>query len=67
MSGEVKGHEGRASQGGREVWVSPRGASHLRSAFEQMDLLLRAQQLEAGLGSLVALLRHLQAVRREIA
>ena len=39
-------------------------ADHLADAFEQMDLLLSARSVDAGLVFLVALLHHLQAMRR---
>ncbi len=39
-------------------------ADHLRAAFEQMDLLLRAEQEDAGLPYLVSMVQHLRAVRQ---
>ncbi len=37
-------------------------AGHLASALEQMDLLLRTQQIDVALGHLVGMLGHLQVV-----
>jgi len=40
---------------------------HLRSALTQMDLLLASEQVDAGLGHLLAMLEHLRALRRAVA
>lgn len=45
------------------ITLQPDTAEHLRAAFGQMDLLLKAQRVDAGLQRLVALLRHLSVVR----
>jgi len=47
--------------------LSHAAAGHLRAAMEQMDLLMEARHVEAGLGSLESMLRHLRAVRRTVA
>ena len=39
---------------------------HLCAALEQMDLLLASQQAETGLAHLVALLKHLRALRQAV-
>jgi len=41
-------------------------AGHLEEAFEQMDLLLSARSVDAGLVFLVTMLHHLQAMRRTL-
>ena len=37
---------------------------HLCAALEQMDLLLASQNVEAGLAHLLAMIRHLEALRQ---
>jgi hypothetical protein len=48
------------------VTLGPDAADHLADAFEQMDLLLATRSVDAGLVFLVALLHHLQAMRRAL-
>ena len=43
--------------------LSPEATMHLCAAAEEMDLLLAADRVDAGLGHLVALLGHLRVVR----
>jgi hypothetical protein len=44
------------------VMLQQDAAGHLRSALEQMDLLLQTQQTDVALGHLVAMLKHLRVV-----
>ncbi len=62
---QERGVLGGAVQGG--TWLSAAAAEQLRAALEQMDLLLAAQQLEAGSRHLVELLRKLRDLRVEMA
>ena len=48
------------------IVVSHHAAASLRSAMEQMDLLLGCKQAEAGLAHLLAMLLHLQSFRRTL-
>ncbi len=56
--------EGRTYGACGAVILPDEAAWRLRSAFEQMDLLLETQQVDVGLDHLLELLRSLQAVRR---
>ncbi|MCK4276704.1 MAG: hypothetical protein KAX78_09325 [Phycisphaerae bacterium] len=51
---------------GEAVILQEAAVEHLQNAFRQMDLLLRAQRVDAGLFHLVAMIRSLQALRRFI-
>ena len=44
--------------------LPPDVSGHLREVFEQMDLLLSCEQVEAGMCCLVSMLQHLRALRR---
>lgn len=48
------------------IRLTPKGSFALREAISQMDLLLQAPHVDAGLGNLVCMLQHLQILRREI-
>jgi len=45
--------------------LSEETAGHLHGAFEQMDLMLATRQVDAALGHLLQLLKHLQTVRAD--
>jgi len=57
--------KGGTSQEGA-IAISRAAAGHLRAALAQMDLLLSAEQVEAALPHLVALLQHLRAIRPDV-
>ena len=46
--------------------LPPRQAGRLREAFRQMDLLVASDEPEEGLNCLLAMIRELRAVRREL-
>lgn len=48
------------------IRLSPQADFALREAMSQMDLLLQAPHVDAGLQHLVCMLQHLQTLRREI-
>jgi hypothetical protein len=61
--------KGRSQGEGRwdgSIQLTPLAAAELHKALQQMDLLLRAQQVEPGLQALVTMLRHLRMLRRTI-
>ena len=59
--------DGPAEAGDGAVVLSGAEAKHLRAALQQMELLIHARCLEAGMKNLLAMLRHLQAVGRAFA
>lgn len=63
-SGNQRQPRERVGHGG--LYLPTAAADHLRSAVEQMELLLSTSRVEAGLRHLLAVLHHLREVRREI-
>jgi len=64
---DVQGEVERAFAAERSMTLSATAAAHLRAAVEQMDLLLEIQQLDAGVECLMSLLKHLRALKGNIA
>ncbi len=50
----------------KAIRLTPKGSVELRAAISQMDLLLQAPHVDAGLRNLVYMLQHLQNLRKEI-
>ena len=53
-------------QNRKAIRLTPKGSIELRAAISQMDLLLQASHVDAGLKNLVYMLQHLQTLRQEI-
>ena len=64
---DVQGKVERAFAAEGSMTLSSKAAEHLRAAVEQMDLLLETQQLDTGVECLVSLLKHLGALKGNIA
>ena len=64
MSGKASRRESVSCMKDGTRLMSSREAEHLRAAIGQMDLLLVTPQVDAAMDHLVAMLRHMLALRR---
>ena len=66
MQKRVTQREGPICADGGVLVLSCGAAGHLHAAMEQMELLLRTEQVDAGLVNLVEMLRHLRAIQADM-
>ncbi len=64
---DVQAEVERAFAAEGSMTLSSTAAEHLWAAVEQMDLLLETQHLDAGVECLISMLKHLRALKGNIA
>jgi len=62
----VQKYENGVGGEGCQVTLSTIGAENLLAAFEAMDMILEADNIDSALPALVDLLQHLKEVKRSI-